>query len=297
MARKADWPWYNAYTGAGDYRIREMLRAILDLHGYYGDSDAWLWRGQADSRHDLSPGIHTRIQRSGRSLDDSDVVSATKRLIAEARRARVDTHENVALPDLALLAMLQHHGAATPLLDVSLDPLVALYMAVVSPVEGDSDRDGVLFAIKRPILPAASEIVRPFDNRSFEDVYEGLPEEGVIMYSAPDVSERLRIQRGHFLLGKCSDRSARVSIPLSVEDGNVPDAWIWRRMAQRGQAGPPVPAGTDIATFKISAKFKPALRRWLEDRTGLTADFVYPTAWHQPHLEMWAKSQARLAKL
>lgn len=37
------------------------------------------------------------------------------------------------LPDLALLALLQHHRAATPLMDVTLDPIVGLYMSVVGP--------------------------------------------------------------------------------------------------------------------------------------------------------------------
>jgi len=124
-------------------------------------------------------------------LDDDIVKSITKTLILSARRASLDMHEGTTLPELALLALLQHHGAATPLLDVSLDPVVGLYMSVVSPSTKDDDEDGALFAIRKPTTTIA-----PFDSRRFATVYDSLPRDRVIFYSAPDISERLRIQRG-----------------------------------------------------------------------------------------------------
>ena len=297
MARTAEWPWYQAYTGPDDYRMRELLRAVLDLHGYFGDQDEWVWRGQASAKYCLSPAVHTRITTARLALDDAAVVNTTNRLLCEARTARIDTHEGVALPDLALLSVLQHHGAATPLLDVSLDPLVALYMAVVSPTAEHSRHDGVLFALKRPRDESPDLAIRPFDNRSFESVYDSLPRDKAVFYTAPDVSERLRIQRGHFLLARHSTESRRVTIPLTVETCRVSDTWLAKRMDQRGKSGKPVPATTDIATFRVPWKFKPRLQQWLEERTGLTSGFVYPTPWHQPHLEMWAKSQSRVSRL
>jgi len=140
----------------------------------------------------LEPGMHTRVRRHG-NLDDADVEAFTAGLIRAARSAALDLQDGTRLPDLALLALLQHHGAATPLLDVTLDPIVGLYMAVVSPSAADDDADGVLFAIRRPDATVAA-----FDTRPFADVYQAHAS-GVASYSAPDVSERLRIQRGHFL--------------------------------------------------------------------------------------------------
>src|SRR5579862_2925389 len=202
------WPWWHEAAGPDDYRIRELLRAVWDLHALYGQS-TWLWRGQPNFEHDLTPAIHTRIHAGG--LTDDRVMACTLDLLDAARAAQLDIHEGTRLPDLALLAMLQHHGAATPLLDVSLDPLVGLYMGAVSPHAIDDDKDGVLFAIKRPAstFPA-------FTSNGFVEVYEGLPVDSPVMYSAPDVSERLRIQRGHFLFSKVDSRF-RTSIPLSIE--------------------------------------------------------------------------------
>lgn len=256
----------------------------------YGADEPWLWRGQANFKFNLEPGIHTRVRHQG-TLDDAHVVTFTETLLEAAAEADLDEHEGTRLPDMALLALLQHHGAATPLLDVTLDPMVGLYMAVVSPLVVDDATDGVLFAIRRPNLT-----VDDFDSRSFKSVYSGLGGR-VAFYSAPDVSERLRIQRGHFLLGAVSTDDPRVTIPLSVEKGSpVKSSWIWKRMKRRGVQGPVPVATTDIAVFRVTAKFKPALRAWLEARSGLTRDFIFPTPWHQPHLDRFAASHGRSAQ-
>lgn len=293
MTRVAQWPWWQQYTGSDDYRIRELLRAVLDLHGYFGDSTTWLWRGQANSRHPLCPGIHTRVSKMGLDLDDDNVRKMTSSLLSSTRAARLDVHEGAALPDFALLAELQHHGAATPLLDVSLDPLVALYMSVVSPAGKDDEEDGVLFAIKQPENLDNHSDIDPFDTRSFQTIYEALPTNRAVFYRAPDVSDRLRIQRGYFLVSRVNNKHSKVTMNLSM-DAERKDAWINKRMSARGKTGPQPVATTDMATFRITSKFKPILKKWLEDRTGLTEDFVYPTVWHQPHHEAFAKSQGRI---
>lgn len=262
----------------------------LGLHAMYGADEPWLWRGQPNGAHGLEPAIHTRI-RSQHTLEDEHVVHYTVGLLEAARGASLDVHEGMTLPDMALLALLQHHGAATPLLDVSLDPIVALYMATVSPNLADDARDGALFAIHKP-----SHAISDFDSRPFSEIY-GLAADGVALYSAPDVSERLRIQRGHFLLGGVSNADSRVTIPLALDPRKpVKSSWIWTRMDKRGSKGPPPPATSDVAVFRVPARFKARLRTWLEDRSGLTRDFVYPTPWHQPHLDRFAMSHSRTAR-
>jgi hypothetical protein len=150
-------------------------------------------------------------------------------------------------------------------------------------------REGALFAIRRP-----DRTISDFDSRKFSEVYSWVGDE-VAFYSAPDVSQRLRIQRGHFLLGRVSASNSGVTIPLTVDAGSPGDNWIGRRLAARGTTAPPPPATSDIGVFRIAPKFKPAIRTWLEERSGLTSDFVFPTAWHQPYLERFAASHGRTA--
>jgi len=254
----------------------------------YGVDEPWLWRGQANSAYRIEPALHTRV-RANAVLDDDNVLEYTSGLLRAARRAALDSHEGTQLPDMALLGLLQHHGAATPLIDVSLDPLVGLYMATVSPNTEDDKRDGALFALRRP-----SERVSDFDSRSFAEIYESIGNH-VVMYSAPDVSERLRIQRGHFLLGPVSTADARVTIPLTLDTRTGSETWLARRMDRRGAAGPPPGATSEVAVFRVTAKFKTAIRVWLEGRSGLTRDFVLPTSWHQPHLDRFAMAHGRQA--
>lgn len=265
---------------------------MLDLHGYFGDPATWLWRGQANSAFLLSPGVHTRVDRSGLDLTDANVTAIARNLLDSTRRARLDVHEGAALPDFALLAQLQHHGAVTPLLDVSLDRLVALYMAVVSPNPTDDGEDGVVFAIKKPEAVPNFRI-EPFDTRSFEEIYETLPIDRAVFYKAPDVSDRLRIQRGYFLVSRVN-QGRKVTIHASI-DTDRENAWINKRMEARGKSGPQPPATSDVAVFRVPSKFKARLQARLEERTGLSEDFVYPTVWHQPHQETFAKSHSRVS--
>lgn len=255
----------------------------------YGADDPWLWRGQANGAYGLEPAVHTRI-RAHESLTDDAVERYTVSLIEAARHAALDRQEDTILPDMALLALLQHHGAATPLLDVSLDPMVGLYMATVSPNLDDQKLDGALFAIRRPAVTIAD-----FDSRSFKTIYDAMGHDETAFYSAPDVSERLRIQRGHFLMGRVSTTDSRVGIPVEIETGVAANTWIWKRMGSRRTTAPPTKATSDIAVFRVTWRFKERIRTWLEARSGLTPDFVYPTAWHQPHLDRFAASHGRRA--
>jgi hypothetical protein len=282
------WPWWHKQTGPDAHRIRELLRAVWDLHAMYGADDPWLWRGQANSAYPLEPAIHTRI-RAHAPFDDTQVENFTVGLLLAARQAGLDRHEETNLPDMALLALLQHHGAATPLFDISLDPVVGLYMATVSPNPEDDERDGALFAIRRPHRHIAD-----FDSRSFREIYPWIGDD-VVLYSAPDVSERLRIQRGHFLIGRVSTADNRVTIPLTLDSGPLNNTWLRRRMDARGSTGAIPAATSDVAVFRVNAEFKQDIRLWLEARSGLTRDFVYPTPWHQPYLDRFAACHGRMA--
>src|SRR5688572_10064707 len=99
------WPWWHKPSGLDSHRIRELLRAVWDLHAMYGADEPWLWRGQANSSHGLEPAIHTRIRSSGGIVEDLAVQIYTDSLIKAARRASLDIHEGTKLPDMALLAL------------------------------------------------------------------------------------------------------------------------------------------------------------------------------------------------
>ncbi len=99
------------------------------------------------------------------------------------------------------------------------------------------------------------------------------------------------------MIGKVSTSDPNVTIPLSLDPAaTLSDSWIWKRMNGRGTPGAPAAATSDVAVFRVTAEFKRRIKDWLEARSGLTRDFVYPTSWHQPHLDRFASSHGRAAK-
>ena len=242
--------------------------------------------------------MHSRVRASpGLALDERNVRWATSRLLETARRNGLDRIEELNLPDLALLAHLQHHGAATPLLDVTVDPLVGLWMVAHAsgddPTSDDGD-DGALFAIRRPGLGATIATLdsRPYWNADGADIAKYIRGGGVYWYAAPDISERLRIQRGSFLIGPFASDDV-VTLPLEWDARRQDSGWLRRRIASIGRPGQPPRATTEVVKFIVPGVLKNDLRAWLDQRAGLTQGTIYPTPWHRPFLEEFCRGYGR----
>lgn len=266
------------------------------LHTTFKD-EIWLWRGQSDEKYALEPGMHTRLKATpGIANSESEVVRATRYLLSKAREAEVDRINGTRLPDLALLAHLQHYGAGTPLLDVSVDPLVALWMVAFASPEAVSDHDdraGALYAIKRP---PPDRVITPLDARPYSSGEEpsvaAALRNSVWWYRAPDITERLRIQRGSFLVGPLVvPKGGLTTLPLSVESDRP--NWLSTRLARRGLPSNTTRSWTDVAVFRIRGAVKKHLRRLLEERSGLDIATIYPTPWERPFIEQFAKGYGR----
>ena len=151
------------------------------LRPYVGDPRGrWVFRGHADSRHSLTPSV-------GRS-SPPDHAKYEKSLFAMFRREAREYVEP--LPsDWEWLALAQHHGLPTRLLDWSSNPLVALYFAV----EKHEDRDGVFFALKARTQYSEERTRResPFELSK------------PVKYRPASVTPRIRAQEGLFVV--CSD--------------------------------------------------------------------------------------------
>ena len=163
--KKVKVKWTPSATNA-EQAARDLVSAVLYLHSTF-KNEIWLWRGQANANHGLEPGMHTRVHREAEE-DETALPRATDYLLKSARSAGVDrTSSDFLLPDLALLARLQHHGAATPLLDVTFDPLVALWFVAFADKDDPpklDDTSGSLFAIRKP---QPERQICPLDARPF----------------------------------------------------------------------------------------------------------------------------------
>lgn len=280
---------------------REVVSAALYLHSTFKD-EVWLWRGQANRSFGVEPGMHTRVRQSKRSAPEDNVLKATQHLIRAARVARLDETRGLRLPDLALLAALQHHGAATPLLDVTTDPLIALWMVAFSSAQEPTALDttpGRLFGILRP---PAERWIEPLEARPFSAIIEEA-KDTYLWYRAPEVTERLRIQRGSFVLGGYDKAQTNPESSLHLDLGNPSDQvdglnWVQRRIAGRGTPGVgAVRRRSEVFAIQVRGSVKPYLRGLLADRSGLSIAEVYPTPWHQPFIELFSRAYGRARPL
>jgi hypothetical protein len=172
------------------------------------------------------------------------------------------------MPDLALLALLQHDGAATPLLDVTTDPMVALHFACEQ--TSDADKDGVVLAIDvRPLR------AKPFPVGETEDWSQVLAEvtSGVLgVYTPPMVTPRIMAQRSRFIFGGLTSELPYATLPMS---GHVD--WTKQRLGSlfqpKGGGRPTIPP---IIGIRVPQEDKARIREVIDMTYGLNSETLFP---------------------
>jgi hypothetical protein len=167
--------------------------------------DEWIYRGQCDD-WPLKSSLERSCARYRISLEHAPVIE--KALIDNFRR-RYDGHDRQVVIDdtLYCLALMQHHGAPTRLLDWTYSPYIALYFAL----ENSNDR-GTIWCMNRTWwMRRAREIVgaEHFEHRnryetrndsSFIPLYmKAQPYKMVYLENPYFFNSRLNIQQGVFL--------------------------------------------------------------------------------------------------
>jgi len=160
---------------------REKWRQFMTFVDTHADS-SWAFRGLRDASYPLVPkiGRPTARERS----DDSDIGLIERRLLEQFKRRVVGVLDTRGYTDWDFLAVGQHHGLPTRLLDWTSSPLVAAYFAA----ETDARRDGKIVAVR--ILDL--EFV---DRDSTDDPFELAD---VSMFRPTAFSNRMVSQRGFF---------------------------------------------------------------------------------------------------
>jgi hypothetical protein len=123
-------------------RYIEIVKTLI----YRGN---FIYRGQSCSSWKLEPGIIRRIKKTYSGIGQSGLLfnlalNTTLDLLKSARSTKNFKQEEC---DLNTLAILQHYGAATPLLDFTYNPLVALYFACQPHQENGKESDAKIFSI------------------------------------------------------------------------------------------------------------------------------------------------------
>jgi len=119
------------------HEAEAILRAVVE--GSERTGVVHVWRGQGDSSWPLYPGIYRRLlsTRSPVEITESLVRAYELDMLCESSGFGYYTRGR-----LPTLVRIQHYGGATRLLDVTRDPMAALWFAT-DPVLGL--RDGAVY--------------------------------------------------------------------------------------------------------------------------------------------------------
>jgi hypothetical protein len=204
----------------------ECVRLISRFGEEYGriyenDPDQRLrffWRGQENLVYSLHSSLARALDQRGQ-LTEAALVNAEREIINEARRW-LSSGSVPTAPALDVLALLQHHGAPTRLLDFTRDPYMALFFAV----EKNDANPGRVIAIG---VPESTVNLSTAEQTSFEPAWwnNGISEWDRLPRVWEPVSSfpRLRAQQGVFLIG---------GVPSNVPRRNMidPPTQAWREL-------------------------------------------------------------------
>lgn len=251
-----------------------MFRAITRLATL--EEPTYVWRGHESMQWGLVPSINRKLNvyapLAAAALDakQTAVDAETHALMAAARSHRHHVLDGWEMPDLPLLALLQHNGAATPLLDVTTDPIVALHFA--SQHGPGNDTDGLLIAID-----ARESKVETFavgEGASWSQALARLENKGkpLGLYTPPMVTPRIMAQRGRFLFGSLS-----AGLGYSVLGVREPASWTQRNLVNLfNPEGPGRLQIPPVVVIRIPRGDKEKIRSVIATSFGLNNETLFP---------------------
>ena len=126
--------------------------------------EGWAFRGHVNAEWPLVPSLTRRLQQFSPE-PRLWPLRETRAMRVFRRKAHIHLADRSALEDdLRCLALMQHHGAATRLLDFTKSPFVAAFFALES-----ADMDVAVFALNTPALWHAAPTFDPTLTRSHID--------------------------------------------------------------------------------------------------------------------------------
>lgn len=189
----------------------EDLLALVKSHAP-NRRNVYFWRGQSDIQWPIHSAAYRRLKITNKEVTEQIMQSYEKSLLEHATHQGYRYDNNRELKDLELLAKLQHHGAATRLLDCSRNLLIGLWFACTS----EQEKNGLLFGFH-------SNFVGGYENelevRSYADVCNELESyDHPFVWQPPVVSKRIASQSAQFLYSGVTNKpSGSVAISNNID--------------------------------------------------------------------------------
>lgn len=280
------------------------VSSFEELVDFVGDTyDTWhartrsfAWRGVTNSTWAFHSSLYRRLVVSGSPPPAEDRMLAREgSVLKQAHRWGLHREVGGRLSVLEQLAMMQHFGAPTRLIDVSFNPLIAAWFAVQEDKKHESC-DGRLFAVdvttrriseNDGLRSWADSLQRPwkFDTDENGPISKKAWTTGVFVWKPPGFFGRISRQNGGFLLGGVP-ASRTDDGPWQLPKGSDSALGWWRiadvrkntSVAFRFHRADKPRTGDDVQpayTVRIMAEAKGPIRNKLENLYGFTASTLY----------------------
>lgn len=184
-------------TGGGVSNVAEFHKALYNSFQKTSDP-CYIFRGQSNFEWSVVSSAARRIMHSVK-IDHVPVesyINYHKNLINSAFLKGFDHNSGTKLSELEVIAELQHHGAATCLIDFTFDSLVALYFACVD----EFDADGSVFIINIQNNPQI-KIIDSNQSQNFVCSFLPIEDTTIWFWEPKQTNNRILRQHSVFLFG------------------------------------------------------------------------------------------------
>ncbi len=161
-----------------------------------------IFRGQSDENWFLDSSAERRLKKSSREFNAKELLRYLREnLIGPAKRESYDRQNGKEFSDLELLAKLQHHQAATCLIDFTHNFHIALWFACVP----NDDKDGKVFIVDSGNPRLFEDITPERSEASIEEIFNASEEDNfpfqkkVLYWQPPAQSNRIIAQHSCFI--------------------------------------------------------------------------------------------------
>jgi hypothetical protein len=256
------------------------------------------WRGQVDSNWALHSSLYRRLSLTkGRIVIESELSDAESEILINLHRWGLHHHPNRGrLSILNQLAILQHYGTPTRLIDITFNAWVGVFFAVEQKwnngkeVYFDSDARLFAFDVTNKIINE-DEDKRPWEdskNRPWKDgrLDQDLWTTSTFAWKPPSIDPRIFAQNGAFLIGgvPASNKPNGAKLQFPKEPGvntrwKIDEVRASTSVALRPHVFDPKHGGVNdgaLYTFRIHAKAKADIRERLKQMFGYDHSTIYP---------------------
>lgn len=251
----------------------------------------YAWRGVPDSSYRIQSSLFRSVlTRAPEALVTEETMrEAESNILRRARRWGLGGVGSSRVTDIQLLASLQHHSVPTRLLDVTSNPLTALWFACAAEPESDGlliafnvDKYATVFSEDSPLTYGKMENPLGYD---LEAALEASTDARMPFLVKPSfLDKRMSAQEGYFITSACPTADHQTEyreVPCAESDGlflkssaYIPEAAAAEMLFE------PIPAFDQypqaLWCFVIPAQMKREILPILESSFNRTASVLFP---------------------